>query len=121
MNDPEIKSQLKNKEITKLINIGPEITIALIDMTAIKIETGSTKTGDKNQGKEDPGLEIKSTIYIKIERNTIIEIEGSRKKKKPLRNGNEKKMRNFFINSEDSDSTVPPKAMKAKNQKTLKK
>ena len=94
MIDPEIKNQLKNKEITKLINTGLENMIALIDMTAIKIETGSTKIGDKNRGKEDPGPEIKSTPYIKIERNTIIEIEVSRKKKTPLRNGNDKKMRN---------------------------
>ena len=66
----------------------------MIDTTAIKIETESTKTGDKNRGKGDPDLEIKSTTYIKIERNTIIEIEVSRKKKTPLRNGNDKKMRN---------------------------
>lgn len=63
-------------------------------MTAIKIETENTKTEDKNRGKGDLDPEIKSTTYIKIERNTIIEIEVSRKKKTPLRNGNDKKMRN---------------------------
>ena len=77
------------------------------------------KTEDSKTDAPDP--ETRSTIHIIIEENMTANTEASRKKKTPLKNGRDKKMRMFYLIAENSDSTVPPEAIPAKNPKTHKK
>ena len=123
MKDPGIKKITKGKNNTHLINpnIMNQIDTRDKDREKEKDRDKETKTEDSEIDAPDPDPEIKGTFPVIIEKDQTINTEYSREKKTPLKNGKDKRMRNYSLIIENSDLTVLQEVIQVNNPKTHKR